>query len=100
MDRLEFEDGAKYLGDEAEPLSCVLGPVGKYQRAVFTRFGVFDLRKVWKEKKGILLNAGAQVLSMEWATNRPQGMRASVLLCGCHVLTACAQDVSTLPYPP
>jgi transcription factor C subunit 6 len=77
---LEFENGSEYLGAESEPLGCVLGPVGKYQRAVFTRFGVYDLRKVWGEqKKGFLLNAGSQVLSMEWATNRPEGMQPKLL---------------------
>jgi len=71
---LGLEEAEEYMGTDGEPLRAVVGPVGKYQRAIFQRFGVFPLKKYAPKKKGYMFNIGGQPLSMEWATNRPDGM--------------------------
>lgn len=79
MEPLGLEETMEFMGPEGEPLKAVVGPIGKYQRAVFKRFGVFPLRKYAPEKKGYIFNVGGQPLSMEWATNRPDGMLPLVI---------------------
>ncbi|KAF8246907.1 hypothetical protein K440DRAFT_585209 [Wilcoxina mikolae CBS 423.85] len=74
IEALDFADTEGYVPrEEAEPLRVVVGRVGDYEKVVFKRFGIYDLKKVGEDKKGFLLNAGAQVLSMDWATNRSEG---------------------------
>lgn len=75
---LEFESVAAYMAKVAEPLKLVVGHVGAYEKVTFKRFEIYDLRKVAEDKRGFLVNAGAQVLSMDWATNRPEGIAVLV----------------------
>ena len=74
VEELRLDEAEKHMGPEGVPLKALVGPVGKYQRAVFKRFGVFPLRTYAPEKKGCMFNVGGRPLSMEWATNRPDGM--------------------------
>jgi len=88
VEALDFADTEGYVPrEEAEPLKVVVGTVGDYEKVVFKRFGIYDLKKVGEDKKGFLLNAGAQVLSMDWATNRSEGTYSLP-----HLRTQCDSD--------
>lgn len=80
---LDFGEGEanRYLPPEGEPIKCILGPLGRQEAVTFPRFGMTSLGSLEdgrSGKKGYILNAGGQVVSMVWATNRPKG-KSSVL---------------------
>lgn len=70
-------DGAsveKYLPPEVGVIKCIIGPqVGK-KIITFQRFGMHDLGGGGGGKRGFILNAGGQVVGVDWAPNRPKGL--------------------------
>lgn len=70
---MELHETAEYIGNGAE-LKLVVGRNGAWEMIKFKQFATYDLKKVSEEKRGFYLNAGAQVLSVDYATNRPEGM--------------------------
>ncbi|KAI5821116.1 hypothetical protein BZA77DRAFT_1169 [Pyronema omphalodes] len=69
---MELHETAEYIGNGAE-LKLVVGRHGAWEMIKFKQFATYDLKKVSEEKRGFYLNAGAQVLSVDYATNRPEG---------------------------
>lgn len=64
----------KYLPPDAGAIKCIIGPQTGKKIITFQRFGMHDLAGTGKEKRGFILNAGGQVVGMDWAPNRPKGV--------------------------
>lgn len=69
-------DGAnveKYLPPETGVIKCIIGPQTGKKIITFQRFGMHDLAGGGGGKRGFILNAGRQVVGVDWAPNRHKG---------------------------
>lgn len=64
----------KYLPPDTGVIKCIIGPQTGKKIITFQRFGMHDLAGTGKQKRGFILNAGGQVVGMDWAPNRPTGL--------------------------
>lgn len=64
----------KYLPPEAGVIKCIIGPQTGKKIITFQRFGMHDLAGGGGGKRGFILNAGGQVVGVDWAPNRPKGL--------------------------
>lgn len=64
----------RYLPAEKGVIKCIIGPQTGKKIITFQRFGMHDLAGTGKEKRGFILNAGGQVVGIDWAPNRPKGL--------------------------